>query len=329
MEQRRLGKTGAMVSGVGYGAWAIGSMWGPSDDEESRRALHHALDRGVTFIDTAQVYGEGHSESLIGEVLADRPGSARPFVATKLGPKHFIWDLDDDAELNDVFPADYIETSVDNSLRRLRTDALDLYQFHTWSTAFNARDEWKEAVRRIRQSGKVKHVGISAPNRGEECVVGALETGLIDSVQIIYNIFQARVARTVFPALQQNDCGLIVRVPLMEGALTGKFARETTFHEDDFRREYFGGNKLAATVERVEQLRAAAAEIVPGMPLVELALRFTLSHPAVSTVIPGIRSVAQAEANVKAGDGVHLTEAQRAVLATFEWDVDFWSLENV
>lgn len=329
MQYRRFGKTDAQVSSVGYGAWAIGSMWGPTDDAEAHRALHRALDLGVTFLDTAQAYGDGHSESLIGDVLASRSGGARPFVATKLAPKHFIWDLEDTAELNDVFPSDYIERSVDDSLRRLRTEAIDLYQFHTWSSAFNARDEWKESVRRIRASGKVKHVGISAPNRGEECIIEALETGLIDSVQIIYNIFQSRVARTVFPAIQQNDCGLIVRVPLMEGALTGKFTRETVFHEGDFRGEYFGGNKLAATVERVEKLRAVAAEIAPGMPLVELALRFTLSQPAVSTVIPGIRTTPQAEANVKAGDGVLLTEAQRGALAPFEWDVDFWSIENV
>ena len=159
--------------------------------------------------------------------------------------------------------------------------------------------------------------------------IGALESGLIDSVQIIYNIFQSRVARTVFPAIQRHDCGLIVRVPLMEGALAGKFTGATTFHEDDFRAEYFGGNKLAATVERVEKLRAVAAEIAPGMPLAELALRFTLSHPAVSTVIPGIRTVAQAEANVLPGDGVALTAVQREALVPFEWDVDFWSLETV
>ncbi len=327
MQHRRFGKTQVQVSSVGYGAWAIGSMWGPLDDAEAKRAMHHALDLGVTFIDTAQVYGEGHSEALIGEVLAER-GGARPYVATKLAPKHYIWDIDDQAELDEVFPSSYIEDSVEASLRRLKTDSLDLYQFHTWSSAFNARDEWKESVRRLRESGKVRHIGISAPNRGEECIIGALDTGLIDSVQIIYNIFQARVARTVFPAIARNDCGLIVRVPLMEGALTGKFTRETTFHEDDFRREYFAGGKLAATVARVEKLKETAAHIAPGMPLVELALRFTLSHPAVSTVIPGIRTVQQAEANVKPGDGVTLTAEQLAALAPHEWDVDLWSLED-
>lgn len=328
MQHRRFGKTEVQVSSVGYGAWAIGGAWGPSDDSESRRALHRTLDLGVTLIDTAQVYGEGHSETLIGDVLAER-GGERPYVATKLPPKHYIWDIDGTAELDDVFPSDYIEGRVEDSLRRLRVDTLDNYQFHTWSSAFNARDEWKESVRLLRESGKVRHIGISAPNRRAECIIGALETGLIDSVQIIYNIFQARVARTVFPAIAANDCGLIVRVPLMEGALTGKFTHATTFHEDDFRTEYFAGNKLAATVDRVEKLKAVAAQIAPGMSLVELALRFTLSHPAVSTVIPGIRTVAQAEMNTVPGDGVPLSETQLAALAPFEWDVDFWSLESV
>ena len=158
MQHRRFGKTEAQVSRIGFGAWAIGGGWGPSVDTESHRALHRALDLGVSFIDTAQVYGEGHSETLIGEVLAARgaaSGDARPYVATKLAPKHYIWDIDETAELNDVFPSDYIESRVDDSLRRLRVDVLDLYQFHTWSSAFNARDEWKESLRRLRASGKV------------------------------------------------------------------------------------------------------------------------------------------------------------------------------
>jgi aryl-alcohol dehydrogenase-like predicted oxidoreductase len=328
MRYRPFGGTGGSVSEIGFGAWAIGgSWWGPSDDDDSRAALRRAADLGVTFFDTAQVYGDGHSEELLGEFT--RGMSPRPIVATKLPPKNYVWDLGDDANIDEVFPARYITKSVESSLTRLKTDRLDVYQFHTWSRAFNARTEWQEAVRKLKDAGKIRWCGISAPNRGEECILDALSTGLIDCVQIIYNIFQARVARTVFPTIQKLHLGLIVRVPLFEGALSGRFTTETTFPPDDFRSEYFGGNKLEKTVERVEELKKVAAELRPGMPLAELALRFTLAHPAVSTVIPGIRTVQQAEADIAASDGTPLTSAELETLAAFEWDKDFWSLENV
>jgi aryl-alcohol dehydrogenase-like predicted oxidoreductase len=222
-----------------------------------------------------------------------------------------------------------VEKTVEGSLKRLRTDCLDLLQFHTWSRAFNARDEWKECVRRMRDAGKIRWAGISAPNRGEECVIGALESGLIESVQLIYNVFQARVARTVFPEVRKRGLAIIVRVPLMEGALTGKFTTDTRFPDGDFRAEYFAGNKLAATVERVAALHRTARDLRPQMPLAELALRFTVSHPAVTTVIPGIRNVEQARANIACGDGATLTRDELARLAAHEWDVDLWSLESV
>jgi aryl-alcohol dehydrogenase-like predicted oxidoreductase len=180
----------------------------------------------------------------------------------------------------------------------------------------------------MKEAGKIRWAGISAPNSGGECVIGALDSGLIESVQIIYNVFQARVARTVFPELQKRNLAIIVRVPLMEGALTGKFTKTTRFPEDDFRSDYFAGNKLGATVERVDALRAAVAEMRPGMPLAEAALRFTVSHPAVSTVIPGIRNVEQARMNLAAGDGTLLSAPELERLARHEWDVDLWSLEN-
>jgi aryl-alcohol dehydrogenase-like predicted oxidoreductase len=327
MQYRSFGKLGWTVSEVGFGAWAIGGdMWGPQDDAESVRALHRAIDLGVNFIDTAQGYGKGHSEELIGRVLRER--SERLYVATKVpAVPGTPWPLPHDADPDEYFPASYIIERCTESLRRLRRDYIDVYQFHTWSSAFNTQGQWCDAMQRLKRDGMIRAIGVSVPDTDPDCVIGALALGRVDAVQAIYNIFDQTPTRNLFPVCQKLGIGVIVRVPFDEGALTGKYTANTTFPDGDVRRHYFRGRNLSLTVTKVEEIRTFKHRNHPQMPMAEYALRFCLSHPAVSTVIPGIRTVMQSEANIAASDGRGLDSAEIADLKNFAWRKDFWHEE--
>ena len=329
MQYRPFGSLGWDVSAVGFGAWAIGGdMWGPQDDGESVRALHAALDRGVNFIDTAQGYGKGHSERVIGRVLAERGDGGEIYVATKVPPRPgYGWPPPPDADVRDVFPTDYVVEACEASLRRLGREHVDVYQFHTWVPAFNVQDEWKEAMAKLKQAGKVRAVGVSVPDTTPANVVGALTGGAVDAVQTIYNLFDQAPEWNLFPICERFGTAVIVRVPFDEGALTGKFTAETTFPEGDVRRHYFRGDNLRETVRRVEAIRQFKDRRHPDSSMAEYALRFSLGHPAVSTVIPGMRTVRQAEMNTAAGDGDTLGAEERAELRAFAWRRDFWNEE--
>jgi aryl-alcohol dehydrogenase-like predicted oxidoreductase len=328
MQYRTFGALGWSVSEISFGAWAIGGdMWGPQDDFESVHALHTALDLGVNFIDTAQGYGKGHSEDIIGRVLKDR-GEDDVLVATKVPPHPgYGWPPPDDADILEVFPPEYIIGEAEKSLRRLRREALDVYQFHTWVTAFNIRDEHFEAMERLKEQGKVRAVGVSVPDTTPDNVVGALARGRVDAVQVIYNLFEQYPRNNLFPVAERLDTAIIVRVPFDEGALTGKFTPETTFPDGDVRRHYFRGGNLGAVIDAVDEIRAIKDRRHPEMSMAEYALRFTLSHAAVSTVIPGMRNPHQAEMNVAAGDGVWLEPDELAELEAVAWRKDFWNEE--
>ncbi len=328
MQYRPFGNLGWDVSAIGFGAWAIGGdMWGPQDDDESVRALHTALDRGVNFIDTAQGYGKGHSEEIIGRVLAERGGD-EIYVATKVPPRPgYGWPPPLDADANDVFPSDYIIEACEQSLRRLGRNHLDVYQFHTWVPGFNVQDEWKETMAKLKQQGKIRAVGVSVPDTTPANVIGSLAEGTVDAVQVIYNLFDRVPEWNLFPACERHGTAVIVRVPFDEGALTGKFTAETTFPEGDVRRHYFRGENLRETVRRVEEIRAFKDRRHPDLAMAEYALRFSLSHPAVSTVIPGMRNPRQAEMNTAAGDADALSPEERAELRAFAWRKDFWNEE--
>lgn len=327
MKYRTFGHLGWTVSEISFGAWAIGGdMWGPQDDGESVRALHRALDLGVNFIDTAQGYGKGHSEELIGKVLKERPDAV--YVATKVPPKPgSVWPPPEDANADAIFPGPYIIEECERSLKRLGRDYLDIYQFHTWATAFNVDGEWIEAMARLKKEGKIRASGVSVPDTTPDNVIGALAEGRIDSVQVIYNIFEQYPRWNLFPSCERMGIGVIVRVPFDEGALTGKFTASTSFPEGDVRRHYFRGKNLSSVVGRVERVRKFMEPRHPGMPMAEYALRFCLSHKAVGTVIPGIRTVQQAEWNVAASDGGLLSENERKELEQFAWRKDFWHYE--
>ena len=324
MKYREFGKTGWQVSEIGFGAWAIGGdMWGPQDDKESVAALHRALDLGVNFIDTAQGYGKGHSEEIIGNVLHER--NEQIYVATKVPPLPGIkWPPPENLDVLKAFPPDYIIKACEQSLIRLKRDTLDVYQFHTWASGFNIRDEWFEAMQKLKRDGKIRVVGVSVPDTTPDNVIGALVQGRVDAVQVIYNIFEQSPDWNLFPVCRNHGIGVIVRVPFDEGALTGKFSTETTFPEGDIRAHYFRGKNLQAVVERVNEIDSFRKEKFPDMSMPGLALRYCLSHPAVSTVIPGIRTIVQAEMNTAVSDGKLLENEVYREMQKFAWRKDFW-----
>lgn len=327
MYYRTFGKLGWKISEISFGAWAIGGdMWGPQDDADSIRALHRAIDLGVNFIDTAQGYGKGHSEELIGKVLKER--SEEIYVATKVPAKPGSkWPLPENANANEFFPASYIIEQCEGSLRRLQRDHLDIYQFHTWATAFNVQDEWFEAMAKLKQQGKIHALGVSVPDTTPDNVIGALALDRVQSVQVIYNIFEQYPQWNLLPVCEKLGIGVIVRVPFDEGALTGKYTTQTTFPEGDVRRRYFRGRNLPAVINRVEKIREFKNKRHPHMSMAEYALRFCLSHSAVNTVIPGIRNVQQAEMNLAASDGLWLDSNELQELKQFAWMKDFWHEE--
>ncbi len=327
MHYRPFGTLGWNLSAIGFGAWAIGGdMWGPQDDAESIRALHKAIDLGVNFIDTAQGYGKGHSEELIGKVLRERREEV--FVATKIPPfPGNPWPPPENADAKIFYPADYIVEQCEKSLQRLRRDRIDIYQFHTWATAFNVQEEWWEAMSRLREQGKIRAIGVSVPDTTPDNVIGSLARGRVNAVQVIYNLFEQYPRLNLFPACAALGTGVIVRVPFDEGALTGKYSESTTFDENDVRRRYFRGRNLTAVVRRVERIRAFVCQRHPGMSLAEYALRFCLSHPVVGTVIPGMRNERQVEQNCAAVEDPALDLPELEDLVQFAWRKDFWNEE--
>jgi len=322
MKYRNLGKTGIEVSEIGFGAWGIGgSMWIGGRDEQSLKALHQAMDLGVNFIDTAAAYGDGHSEQLIGACLKER--SERIQVATKIAPLNYEWPAAPDSKLAEVFPVRHIIESTEKSLRHLGLDTLDLQQFHVWNDKWANQSEWQEAVTKLKQQGKVRHFGISMNDMEPENGLAAAESGLIDVFQVIYNIFEQAPEAKLFPYCRQKGIGIIARVPLDEGALTGNIGPETEFPKGDWRRNYFGGVERKKEVKaHVEKLRFLLHDGVET--LTEAALRFCLSHAAVSTVIAGMRSADHVAENCKVSDGRPLPGEDLLALRSHVWPHNFY-----
>lgn len=327
MHYRIFGKLGWRISEIGFGAWAIGGdMWGPQLDTESIKALHRAIDNGVNFIDTAQGYGKGHSEELIGKVLKER--NEEIYVATKVPPQEgTVWPPPEDQDVLISYPPGRITQRCEESLKRLKRDCIDLYQFHTWSTAFNTRTEWFEEMSKLKGQGKIRAIGVSVPDTTPDNVIGALALDKVDAVQVIFNIFEQYPQWNLFPVCQKLGIGVIVRVPFDEGALTGKYTLQTKFPEGDVRNYYFRGHNLRVVVQRVEEINEFLNKRHPEMTMAEYALRFTLSHPAVHTVIPGIRNIVQADQNTRCSDGQLLSVQERKELQNFYWPKDFWHEE--
>ena len=325
MQLRKLGKLGWDVSEIGFGGWAIGGGWGPQSDKESIRTLHHAIDLGLNFIDTAQGYGDGHSETLIGQVLKER--KEKIIVATKVPPKEFDWPARIDYDARKAFPKAYVIEECEKSLKRLQREYLDIYQFHTWSAKFNSQDEWYETFEELKQQGKIRASGVSVPDYTPDYVIGALVDGRIDSIQLIYNIFEQFPAWNILKVCKANNVGVIVRVPFDEGALTGKYSNETVFPEGDIRQHYFRGNNLKKVVKKITEIEYYKNETFNKLSMAELALKFCLSNNAVSTVIPGMRNMKQAEMNIAVSNGNYFSRDELDKLEQFAWRKDYWNEE--
>lgn len=319
MRYRKLGRTNFEISDIGYGAWGIGGLqWLGGSDDESLQALHTAIDCGLNFIDTALAYGNGHSEQLVGKIV--RESGRRIYVATKAPPKNQIWPAPPGTPIDDVFPKKYIIESTERSLKNLGLEAIDLQQLHVWTSEWTACDEWKEAAHDLKRAGKIKAFGISLTEHDPDSGLDVIRTGLVDAVQVIYNIFDQAPERKLFPLCQKLDIGVLARVPLDEGGLTGRITEQTQFEPTDFRTHYFRGDRKKQVVEHVAALRNDLAD----GDLAETALRFCLSHPAVTTVIPGMRSVKNAKANCVASEKGPLDQKTLELLKRHAWDRNFY-----
>jgi aryl-alcohol dehydrogenase-like predicted oxidoreductase len=322
MQTRRLGRTGKDVSEIGYGAWGIGaSEWIGAQDDESLRALHRALDLGVNLIDTALAYGRGRSETLVGQVLRERGGQV--FVATKVFPKNLTWPARPGVPVADVFPADHILRCCEKSLANLGRDHVDLLQLHVWRDEWLEQDGWRDALLGLKQSGKTRLLGISVNDHDPGSALRAVASGLFDTVQVIFNVFDPTPLDALFPACLAHGVGVIARVPLDEGGLTGAIRPDTTFPEGDFRNDYFGGERKRQVFERNEALKALLGAEAKTLP--ELALRFCLSFEAVSSVIPGMRRATSVEANAALSDGRRLSPGLLEALRFHAWPRNFYS----
>ena len=315
MKHRRFGRTGWMVSEIGYGMWGMGG-WSGSEDVESMDSLQLSVDLGCNFFDTAWGYGEGKSEGLLGRLVRSRPG-VRLYTATKIPPKNMKWPSRREFTLDDCFPPNHIEEYVHRSLENLSLPSIDLIQFHTWEDSWLQDDRWIRKLQDLRSQGLIRAVGISL-NRWEPWNgVQAVRSGLIDAVQVIYNIFDQNPEDELFPACQAMDVAVIARVPFDEGTLTGTLTMDTKWPEGDWRNTYFVPENLRSSIEHAEALKP----LLPmGMTMPEMAMRFILNNPVVSTIIPGMRKERHVRQNIACSDAGPLPGALHSQLRLHRWD---------
>ena len=315
MRYRPFGRTGWDVSEIGYGMWGMAG-WSGSSDDESLEALGRAIVQGCTFFDTAWNYGAGHSERLLGEARKRYP-HAPMRLATKIPPKNRQSPARPEHRLPDTYPEAHVREYTEISLRNLGVDTIDLQQFHVWTDEWADEPEWQRAVQALKDDGLIRAFGISVNRWQPTNVMRALRTGLVDCVQVVYNVFDQAPEDELFPYCRANGIAVIARVPFDEGSLTGTLTEQSTWPEGDWRNTYFAPDKLRDTVERIERLEPLVPE---GMNLPELALRFILEHPAVTTTIPGMRRPVHVMQNMAASDGERLPPRLRDALRAHRWD---------
>jgi len=315
MIYRRLGRTGFAVSDIAEGLWGM-SGWSGSDDAQSLEALQLSVDLGCNFFDTAWAYGNGKSDGLLGEILSRNKGK-RLFAASKIPPMNGKWPALPQYKYQDVFPVRHVFEYARRIREKLRTDSIDVLQFHVWDDGWAGEAEFRETVEKLKSDGLIRFFGISVNRWQPENGIAALRTGLVDTVQVIYNVFDQAPEDKLFPVCKELNIGVIARVPLDEGSLGGKMTLGTRFPEGDWRARYFGPENLPQTIERVEKLKA----IVPaGMTLPEMALRFVLSNPVVSTTITGMRKADHVKQNLAVSDAGALDPGLLQILKKHRWD---------
>ena len=315
MKYRTLGRTNFAVGEIGDGLWGV-SGWSGSDDRESLTSMQSAVDLGCNFFDTAWAYGNGKSDAMLGQLMLQNSGK-RLYAASKIPPANDRWPALPKYKYRDVFSAEHVFKYADLIRKKLQVDSIDVLQFHVWNDGWTTEPEFRSTVEKLKKEGWIKFFGLSVNRWEPENCLKALQTGLVDVVQVIYNIFDQSPEDELFPACQELKVGVIARVPFDEGSLGGKITLETRFPPGDWRAGYFGPENLSKTIERIEKLK----QILPaGMSLPEMALRFILSHPAVSTTIPGMRKPEHVRQNIAASDAGSLDEALLAELKKHRWD---------
>lgn len=315
MKDRRFGRTNWQVSEIGYGMWGMGG-WSGSSDEESLASLQHAVDLGCNFFDTAWAYGEGRSERLLGQLVRSNP-DRKLYTATKIPPKNRVWPSRRKFSLDETFPPDHIEEYVHSSLENAGLEQFDLMQFHVWEDSWLEDDRWAKKMDELIRQRLIQAVGISLNRWEPQNGVRTVRSGLVDAVQVIYNIFDQNPEDELFPACRENDVAVIARVPFDEGTLTGTLTKQSTWPEGDWRNTYFVPENLIPSVERADALKP----LVPaGMTMPEMALRFILNNPDVSTIIPGMRKPKHVESNIAASDAGPLPEELHAQLREHRWE---------
>jgi aryl-alcohol dehydrogenase-like predicted oxidoreductase len=315
MKYRQLGRTGMQISDIAHGLWGMGS-WPDSNDQQSQQSMQLAVDQGCNFFDSAWAYGEGKSDGFLGETLRHNPNK-RLYAASKIPPLNRVWPASSKDYYTEVFPAEHVFRYADLIRRKLQVDTIDLLQLHVWSDHWTDEKEFQETAAQLKRDGIVRAFGLSLNRWQPENGIRALRTGLVDTVQVIYNIFDQAPEDELLPVCREMNIGVIARVPLDEGSLGGKLTPETKFPEDDWRAGYFSKPKLRATLKRVDRLKALLPD---GMSLPEMALRFILSNPVVSTVIIGMRKPEHVRQNLAVSDAGALDAALLEELKKQRWD---------
>ncbi|TMM58069.1 aldo/keto reductase [Maribacter algarum] len=315
MIYRKFGRTDWPVSEIGYGMWGMAG-WTESSDIQSAKSLDLAVENGVTFFDTAWGYGEGHSEELLGELVRRHP-SKKLYTASKIPPKNFRWPAKPEYTFEESYPTEHVIEYTEKTLKNLGLEQIDLMQFHTWDDGWSHREEWQRAIEDLKTSGKIAAMGVSVNRWEPENGIKALKTGMLDAVQVIYNIFDQNPEDVLFPLCEELNIGVIARVPFDEGTLTGNITKETTFPEGDWRGTYFVPENLNSSVDHADALRPLIPE---GMTMAEMALRFITMNETVSTIIPGMRKERNVLANVATSDGESLSRELHQELKKHRWD---------
>jgi len=328
IQQRPLGRQGFSVSPLGFGGWALGGQWGGQADQDSLAALRQAIEGGVNFIDTAPGYGDGRSERVIAECLRQLSPATRDtvHVATKTPPAPGPWPPSPYCRWQDRYSAAWIRADVEQRLKNLGVECLDVLQLHSWTRAWNDDPQPLLVLEKLRQEGKIRHIGVCTPEQDQNCVIQLMRDGLIDVVQVIFNLFEQEPAAQLFPVAAETGAGVIVRVSLDEGALTGKYDAEHTFPPDDFRHRYFAGDRMERTAKRVAAIREDMAELglQDHFSLADLAIRFAMAPAAVSTVIVGMRNENQVRRNLAALSLPPLGEEILQHLRRHQWLRGVW-----
>lgn len=314
MKYRSLGRTGMQISEIGFGTWAIGGEWGSKDDDLAVQAIIRAMDQGLNFIDTAAGYGNGHSERVIARAFREK--GERCHVASKIMPKNYKWGALPNVPVSEVFPKDWVIEITERSLRNLETDCIDLMQLHVWTERFNEELDWYEAFVKLREQGKIRFFGVSLNDWDAHSGVNLVNSDRVDSIQVIYNIFEQRPAERLFPAALEHNVGILARVPFEEGLLTGKMCPGFQFGEHDWRARWLADGRLEEACEHVEALRWVENE---NRTMAQAALKFILAHPAVSTVIPGMRGAKHVDENIAVSENVTMTPEEVEELRGQAW----------